>query len=425
MFKKHEISGCHCEAVDVVITLPRTTRDIGEQLSLQHAKEKESNREVFLKILRSIRYLARQGLPLRGAGDDSNGNFVQLVDLMSESSLMMKEWLKRKTDTYISHTIQNEIINVMAKHVLEEINVHLQQSPFLTLMLDETTDVSNKEQVVVVLRWVSSDLIVSEEFLGLYEAQSTDALTLTTIAKNAMQDLCLPLAKLRGQCYDGASCMKGEKSGVAQRIREEEPRAVYTHCYGHSINLAACDAVKESKPIKNALEMTHEVCKLIKCSPKRENIFRRTKEASRLTTDYCSSSSIRVLCPTRWTVWANALASIIENYAVLQDTWDEALEVAKDTDSKAKINGVSAQMKKFEFLFSTMLGEMLLRHCDNLAQTLQAKTISAAEGQKIGQMVIDTLQSIRNDESYELFWEKAFKSADSLDVDEPQLPRKR
>ena len=108
MFKKHEVSGCHCEAVDVVITLPRTTRDIGKQLSLQHAREKESNREIFLKILRSIRYLSRQGLPLRGAGDDSNGSFMQLVNLMSDSSLMMKEWLKRKTDTYTSHTIQNE-----------------------------------------------------------------------------------------------------------------------------------------------------------------------------------------------------------------------------------------------------------------------------------------------------------------------------
>ena len=164
-----------------------------------------------------------------------------------------------------------------------------------------------------------------------------------------MEGLGLPLVKLRGQCYDGASCMKGEKSGVAQRIREEEPRAVYTYCYGHSINLAAYDAVKGSKPIRNALEMTHEVCKLIKCSPKRENIFRRLKEANNLTTDYCSSSSIRVLCPTRWAVRANALASIIENYVVLQDTWDEALEVAKDTYSKAKINGVSAQIKNLSF----------------------------------------------------------------------------
>ena len=61
---------------------------------------------------------------------------------------------------------------------------------------------------------------------------------------------------------------------------------------------------------------------------------------------------------------------------------------------------------------------MLLHHCDNLSQTLQSKTMSAAEGQKVGKMVIDTLQSIRNDESYELFWEKVLKCANFLDVDE-------
>lgn len=55
--------------------------------------------------------------------------------------------------------------------------------------------------------------------------------------------------------------MSGAKSGVAKRISDEEPRAVYTHCYGHSINLAACDAIKQSKPIKCALEVTHEICK--------------------------------------------------------------------------------------------------------------------------------------------------------------------
>jgi len=39
---------------------------------------------------------------------------------------------------------------MIAKQVLEKINVNLQQSSFLTLMLDETT-VSNKEQIIVVL----------------------------------------------------------------------------------------------------------------------------------------------------------------------------------------------------------------------------------------------------------------------------------
>ena len=83
-------------------------------------------------------------------------------------------------------------------------------------------------------------------------------------------------------------------------------------------------------------------------------------------------------------------------------------------------------MKNFEFLFSTLLNETLLHHCDNLSQLLQSKTMSAADGQKVGKMVIDidTLQSIRNDESYELFWEKVLKCANSLDVDKAQLPHK-
>ena len=45
-------------------------------------------------------------------------------------------------------------------------------------------------------------------------------------------------------------------------------------------------------------------------------------------------------------------------------------------------------MKIFEFLFSTLFNETLLHHCDNLSQLFQSKTMSAADGQKVGKMVI-------------------------------------
>ena len=57
---------------------------------------------------------------------------------------------------------------------------------------------------------------------------------------------------------------------VAKSIMDEEPRAVYTHCYGHSLNLAASDAIRNSKLMKDALDTTHEITKLIKFSPRRE-----------------------------------------------------------------------------------------------------------------------------------------------------------
>ena len=63
---------------------------------------------------------------------------------------------------------------------------------------------------------------------------------------------------------------------------------------------------------------------------------------------------------------------------------------------------------------------MLLCHSDTLSKTLQ-KTISAAEGQQVGRMVVDTLQCLRTEESYDLFWTKVGKVAS---LEEPQLPRR-
>ena len=271
LISKHQQSSCHREPVEVVITLPATTKDVGEQLVQQHAKEKECNRKMLLKIMSSIRYLTRQGLALRGDGDEDDGNFLQLLKLKGEDDPAMLEWLKRKVNKYTSHEIQNDIIKVMAMHVLRSVATCLQQSPFLTLMMDETTDVSNKEQTTIVIRWVSEHLEVHEEFLGLYHVPSIDAVTLTT---DGLVRMNVSMSKLRGQCYHGASTMRGAKSGVVKRILDEEPRAVYTHCYGHSINLAASDAVKQTKLMRDALDMTHDITKLIKYSPRREAVSR-------------------------------------------------------------------------------------------------------------------------------------------------------
>ena len=62
-FKKHEKSSCHHEAVEVMITLPATTVNIGELLpNIQKMK----NRDALHEIMSSIRFLCRQGLALRG-----------------------------------------------------------------------------------------------------------------------------------------------------------------------------------------------------------------------------------------------------------------------------------------------------------------------------------------------------------------------
>ncbi len=179
--------------------------------------------------------------------------------------------------------------------------------------------------------------------------------------------------------------------------------------------------MKKSKVLKDASETTYGITKLIKISPRREAIFLAVKQDM----PGSSSAGIRLLCLTRWTVRADALASVTSNFQVLQQTWEESIEAVCDTETKPRIRGISNVMSTLDYLYGNVLGEMLLKHADYFSRSLQTRTLSAAEGQQIAKMTIQTLKSLRTDSSFDLFWSKIRKKAADLDVDEPQLPRRR
>ena len=95
-FPAHEASHSHQEAVERVVTIKTKTRDVGETLSAGHKEEKKINRRIFLKILENIRFLARQGLALRGRDDDHNSNFMQLYHLRAIDNPELETWLKKR-----------------------------------------------------------------------------------------------------------------------------------------------------------------------------------------------------------------------------------------------------------------------------------------------------------------------------------------
>jgi hypothetical protein len=276
-------------------------------------------------------------------------------------------------------------------------------------MADETTDISNVEQLVICFRWVDDDLQGHEEFVGVHSVPSTDACTLTSTIKNALVQLNLSLSRLRGQCYDGASAMAGKKSGVATEIKKIEPRCLYLHCYGHALNLACSDSIKQCRVIKNALATSFEITKLVKLSPKREAQLNAINEAAE-TDDPCPR--IRIMCPTRWTVTATTLTSILKNYQNLRDLWDWSIRNCKETEMVARLQGVRSQMNKFEFYFGLQLSLIIFSHCDNLNKSLQSETMSATSGQELATMTVKTLSSIRNDASFNLFLTKVKREAE-------------
>ena len=95
--------------------------------------------------------------------------------------------------------IINELINLMGNEVLRSIvaDIH-QQSKLFSIISDESRDISNKEQLTCVLRWVSTtDLSVHEDFLGMYQLEKTDAETITSSLKDILLRCNLKTEDLR------------------------------------------------------------------------------------------------------------------------------------------------------------------------------------------------------------------------------------
>lgn len=162
----------------------------------------------------------------------------------------------------------------------------------------------------------------------------------------------------------------------------------------------------------------HEISKFLQYSPKRSRIFEEIK--CNISPD---TMGFRVLCPTRWTVRSEAVHSTLENYVSFLQMWESLLESHLDSDARARVHGFNSQMRTFDFYFGLNMLFILLRHTDNLSKTLQNTQMSAAEGQRLAAMTVTTLESTRNEQAFELFWDKTATESAMLDIGQSAVPR--
>ena len=70
------------------------------------------------------------------------------------------------------------------------------------------TDSSNKEQLVIYLRWVDNHFDPHKEFICLRDVDDITADTIVYYLKDTVLRMNLSICMCRAQCYDGASNMK-------------------------------------------------------------------------------------------------------------------------------------------------------------------------------------------------------------------------
>lgn len=431
-FDEHQRSSCHKTALSYHVLIPQCG-DVMEMTIDHLAQSRLKERLYFIKVMESVQYLARQGIAFQGSKTEGNDNFTQLMLLRGKDDPSIVQRLQgvRGDKTKYTHTdYQNELLSIMANQAISKILDSVRENGYFALACDEYTDVSNKEQLAICVRSVDSNLDAREDFLGFYEVDDIGSNTIVATIKDALIRMQLSLSDCRGQTYDGASTMLGRKTGVAAQLSSIQPKALVTHCHGHSLSLAVKDLTSECKVLADTMGTVGEICVLVKYSPKREKMLGSIQENVEGEVDEEvfreESTTLDKLCVTRWTVRATCFLKILKNYDELFTLWEQCLKQKLAADVKARIIGCDAQMQKFSFYFGLSLGYRLYSITDNLSKTLQCEKMSSVSAQRIVRLTVETLEGMRNEEHFKLFFETVVKKAKKhSSIEEPRLPRKR
>ncbi|KAM4068423.1 hypothetical protein ACB094_12G010600 [Castanea mollissima] len=198
----------------------------------QSNQDKAEYRIQLNAIVDCVRFLLFRGLAFRGhnesQGSSDKGNFIELLQFLGDHNESINE--------LTHHDIQKDIVNAIAhetsKAIIEDLG-----NGFFSILVDESRDISVKEQMALVLHYVNKQGIIIERFLGIVHVASTTALSFKCAIEGLLCKYNLSLSRLCEQGYNGASNMQGDINGLKTLILKENKSAFYVHCFAHQLQL--------------------------------------------------------------------------------------------------------------------------------------------------------------------------------------------
>ncbi|KAJ9560496.1 hypothetical protein OSB04_005656 [Centaurea solstitialis] len=336
-----------------------------------------------------VRFLLRQGLAFRGHSENEDshnkGNFLELLQWLADRCDVVDRVVLKNAPRNAQMKcgdIQKDIVQACSETIINVIMEDLGNDLF-AILVDESRDVSCKEQMALVLRFINKKGEVVERFIGLRNVSDTSALSLKATIYDMLSKWKLSPTRIRGQGYDGASNMSGAFNGLKTLIMNETKSAYFIHCFAHQLQLALVFVAKNHTKINDFFDVVSRLLNIIGSSYKRRDNLRRkqaTKVVAALAEGELESGTglnqevgIKRPCDTRWGSHFASLLNIQTIYPSICEVLEDLGDDNNDSDRKAEALRILKSLKSFDFVFCLHLMVDILGVTDHLNTTLQRK----------------------------------------------------
>ena len=251
---------------------------------------------------------------------------------------------------------------------------------FFSIIADEASDSSNKEQLSLVLRYVDTTLIIKEDFVGyIHCAEGLSGKKLANYILKAISDFNLDIKDCRGQGYDGAGSVAGHQNGCSAHILRINNKALYTHCFSHRLNLAICKACC-IQFIRNVFDQIKDISYFFNYSEPRQNLLIKNIK------EFCpESSKLKLIdvCRTRWIARVDGLGVFQNLYVALVNTFEEMSfnqNRCCNNETSKKATNFLKLITNFEFVVSLVISRSVLDRTLPVTKLLKSKTNDVLDG---------------------------------------------
>lgn len=411
---KHETSNQHQNAMRQYLLAKYSIsndRTVVPGLISQERRRVEKNREVLKRMIDVTLFLAKQGLPFRGhrehsclsdGSSKSTGNFRELLSLLAKYDSTLDNHLKfeKRNELYLSHDVQNDVIQSLASELSLTIDNEVKSAQFFSLIIDSTIDISRIDQMSVSLRSVLKSGHVVERFIGFFTLENSNATAFTEIILTELQKRNIDITLCRGQAYDGASVMSGIKSGLQTRIKTLSPNAIYVHCCAHALNLVTIEAMSVNSDVQLFFGTAEKLYTFLTSSlPRLHTLKEHQKSQYESTAD-----TLKRLSNTRWASRKHAVDAVVGSFSTILATLED-INLGQSKQHKGSVRaeamGLSVLIRKYSFVFLMLFLQKLLDTIFVLSNYLQRKDIDIAFAQQLIDVARKKFVDMRTDEAFE------------------------